>query len=43
MSEWHVEANMKILGTVLEAECVLSLPRQMEKGSHLSLSVPNAH
>lgn len=31
------------LGAVLEAGFVLSLPRQMEKGSQLSLSVPKAH
>lgn len=43
MSEWHVEANVQLLGAVLEAGYVLSLPRQMEKGSHLSLSVPKAH
>lgn len=43
MSEWHVEANMQILGAVLEAGCVLSLPREMEKGSHPPFSVPKAH
>lgn len=43
MSDWQVETNMQILGAVLEAECVLSLPREMEKGSHLPLSVPKAH
>lgn len=46
MSEWHVGVNVQILSVVLEAGCLLGLPRGsgvVEEAPLLRHPVPKAH